>query len=212
MSRSEKFMSNVVKNLPEVSPEMENYWNSHPSEFQEFLAGLAGQSWRVVEGVVHFTVTSDGTTGPDWIRRLERSRHRLSDYAKDALLSPDFKSTNGVTTKIAVLPGKWFFKEEDRATASRIRDGARQRWKLVSPLADTACLIREKFSDRDLEAMGFAYIAVFHKPIRVYGCHVSGHPNLLASSRQGYGHWLDAFCGKPDSRWDRHGAFAFAEK
>lgn len=159
------------------------------------------------DGVIYFTVTSDGTTGPQWIERLLYGGKRIDDYAMGVLLSPGFKPTTGVTTRIAVLPGAWFFKEKDRATTSRIRSDAIQR-KLVRPNAETACLIREKFSDKDLCAMGFAYIVVCHKPIKIS----TGHPNLLSVSREGYGHRLGACCGKPDSIWDRHGGFAFAEQ
>ena len=200
------FVPNVVKNLPEVSPEMENYWNSHPKELQEFLAGLAGQDWQVWDGVIYFTVTSDGTTGPQWIERLKKKGKRVGDYAMGVLLSSDFKPTTGVTTKIAVLPSKLFFKEKNRATTSKILNLAR-RWKLIRPHAETTCLIRDKFSDKDIEAMGFVYIVVFHEPIKVS----TGHPNMLSASREGYGHLLDAVCGKPDRKWDRHGGFAFAE-
>jgi hypothetical protein len=207
----ERFVSNVVKKLPKVSPERERYWNSHPKELQEFLAGLE-RHWQVVDGVIYFTVTSDGTTGPQWIERLEKRGNRIGDYAKSALLSPDFKSTTGITTRMAVLPGEWFFREEKRATTSEIRDKARRQWKLATPAAETACLTRCKFSDKDLEAMGLVYIVVCHEPVRVYGCQILGHPNLLGPSRHGYGHWLDAYCGKPDSIWDRHGGFAFAEQ
>lgn len=162
-------------------------------------------------GVIHFTVTSDGTTGPQWIARLMSRGMRIGDYGMGALLSPDFKSTTSITTNMVVLPGEMFFKEEDRATTKRISDAAKGQWNAAEPHAETTCLAREKFSDEDLKAMGFVYIAVFHIPIRNYGCHVPGHPNILSVSRHGYGHWLDAFCGKPDQRWDRHGGFGFAE-
>lgn len=163
------------------------------------------------DGVIRFTVTSDGTTGPQWIVRLMKNGKRIGDYGMGCLLSPDFKPTTGITTKMVVLPGEMFFAEEDRASTSRIRSEAARRWKATNPNAETACLIREKFSDEELQAMGLVYIAVCHEPIKVYGCHVPGHPNILSVSRHGYGNWLDAFCGKPDRKWDRHGGFGFAE-
>lgn len=162
-------------------------------------------------GVIRFAVTSEGTTGPQWIERLLRNGKRIGDYGMSALLSPDFMPTIGITTNMVVLPGTMFFQEENRATTMQIREAARTQWNAISPNAEVACLIRERFSDKDLEAMGLVYIAVCHEPIRVYGCHVPGHPNILNVSRHGYGHWLDAFCGKPDQRWDRHGGFGFAE-
>src|SRR3989338_6914714 len=56
------------------------------------------RSWREEDGVIYFSVTSDGTTGEDWITRLESKGFRVGDYAKQVRRSPDFKPTSGVTT------------------------------------------------------------------------------------------------------------------
>ncbi|MEK7478188.1 MAG: hypothetical protein AAB645_02365, partial [Patescibacteria group bacterium] len=70
---------------------------------EKFLSGKLVVSeptctWREQDGVIYFSVTSDGTTGEDWIKRLEGNGFRVGDYAKQVLRSPDFKPTNGVTT------------------------------------------------------------------------------------------------------------------
>lgn len=43
------------------------------------------RSWREEDGVIYFSVTSDGTTGEDWITRLESKGFRVDDYAKQVL-------------------------------------------------------------------------------------------------------------------------------
>ncbi|MEK7606653.1 MAG: hypothetical protein AAB444_00415, partial [Patescibacteria group bacterium] len=72
-------------------------------------------SWREEDGVIYFSVTSDGTTGEDWIKRLEGNSFHIEDYAKQVLRSPDFKPTNGVTTEVAVLKCR-LFEDNDRIT------------------------------------------------------------------------------------------------
>lgn len=160
------------------------------------------RNWREQDGVIYLSVTSDGTTGPQWIERLEGKGFCLSDYAKSVLRSPDFKPTSGVTTEIAILKGM-LFEDNDRIT-KKIRAEADKR-KLTKPNAEVACLIRENFSDEEIEAMGLWWIVAMHEPIK----DSIGDPRLLDADRYGGGRWLCAYCGKPGSRWGRESGFAF---
>jgi len=158
--------------------------------------------WREQDGVIYFSVTSDGTTGEVWIKRLEGKGFRASNYAKSLLRSPDFKSTNGVTYEVAVLKGM-LFKDNDRIM-KKIRVEADKR-KLTKPNVEVACLIREKFTDKELEAMGLWWIVVMHEPIK----DSDGDPNLLDVNRNDNGQWLNAYYDNPDNRWNRDNGFAF---
>ena len=161
------------------------------------------RSWREEDGVIYFSVTSDGTTGEDWIKRLEGNGFRVGDYAKQVLRSPDFKPTNGVTTEVAVLKGM-LFEDNDRIT-KKIRAEADKR-KLSKPNAELACLIREKFTDKEIEAMGLWWIVAMHEPIN----DSDGDPGLLRADRYGGGRWLSACYGRPGYGWSRDSGFAFA--
>lgn len=161
------------------------------------------RSWREEDGVIYFSVTSDGTTGEDWIKHLEGNGFRVGDYAKQVLRSPDFKPTSGVTTEVAVLKGM-LFEDNDRIT-KKIRAEADKR-KLSKPNAELACLIREKFTDKEIEAMGLWWIVAMHEPIKDSG----GDPILLGAGRGGGGRWLGACGGGPGDGWGRGGGFAFA--
>ncbi|HEY4510707.1 MAG TPA: hypothetical protein VJJ73_02635 [Candidatus Paceibacterota bacterium] len=162
------------------------------------------RSWREEDGVIYFSVTSDGTTGEDWITRLKSKGFRVGDYdAKPVLRSPDFKPTNGVVTEVAVLKGM-LFMNNDRVTSNIRAEGALR--KLGKPEPELACLIRLKFRDVEIEAMGLTWIVAMHEPINDSG----GDPVLLCADRDGGGCWLRAYCGKPGSRWDRGDGFAFA--
>jgi hypothetical protein len=158
--------------------------------------------WHEQDGVIYFSVTSDGTTGEDWIPRLESKGFRVGDYAKQVLCSPDFKPTSGVTTEIAILKGMLF--EENNRITKNIRAEADKR-KLLKPNAEVACLIREKFTDKEIEAMGLTWIIAMHEPIN----DSDGAPALLNANRNGAGQWLGSCDDRPGRSWDREDGFAF---
>ncbi len=175
---------------------------------QKFLRGEVTvseppRSWREQDGVIYFKVTSDGTTGPEWIERLKNNGLRVSNFAKSLLRSPDFKPTSGVTTEVAVLKGTLFGGNE-RIT-KRIRIEANRR-KLTELNTEAACLIREKFTDWELEAMGLYWIIAMHEPIKDH----HGSPSLLYVNRYDGGRSLEAAYGHTDRGWSSEGGFAFA--
>ena len=161
------------------------------------------RSWREEDGIIYFSVTSDGTNGEEWIARLEAKGLRVSDWAKSVLRSSDFTPTSGVTTTIAVLKGS-LFEDNDRFT-KKIRAYAAKR-KFSAPNAEVACLIRAKFTDKEIEAMGLSWIITMHEPIKDSG----GCPSLLSARRYGCGSWLHADRGHPGRGWVRHRGFAFS--
>jgi len=204
MSLVLEFVSCVVKNLVNVPEDVMDAWVRNPKALQRALTdALSPRRWREEDGVIYFEVTSDGTTGPQWIERLEKKGFRFSKWAKDVLLSSDFKSTSGVTYRIAVLKGT-LFTNSDRITR-KIRAEAECR-KLEELPAEVACLIRKAFSDEELEAMGLWWIVVFHDPIN----DSDGDPRLLSARRGAVGHWLGACYGRPDVCWSPDYGFAFA--
>ena len=77
---------------------------------------------------------------------------------------------------------------------------------LTTPNAEVVCLIREKFSDQEIEAMGLWYIAAMHEPIK----DPVGDLHLLRVDRSDVGCWLRTSYGYPDTGWYRESAFAFA--
>jgi len=189
---------------------VEAVWNKLGGEegVEKFLSGKfvvqePGRRWREENRVIYFDVTSDGTTGPQWIELLEKKDFRLSDYTKSVLRSPDFKPTSGVKYALAVLKGT-LFTDSDRITR-KIRAEAERR-KLEKPGAEVACLIREMFSDEELETMGLWWIVVFHESIR----DSAGVPSLLSVDRVGAGRWLGACGAGPGVGWGSGLGFVFA--
>ncbi len=189
---------------------VEAVWNKLGGEegVARFLRGELTVSepalrWREQDGIIYFTLPpTDGTTGEDWIVRLQSKGFQIDDYVKSILQSKDFAPTNGITNEIAVLKGL-LFSDSDRITKN-IRTEA-YRLKFGKPNAEVACLIREVFTDKELEAMGLWWIVAMHEPIKDSG----GDPLLLSASRYDVGQRLFAHYGEPDDRWDRDSGFAF---
>ena len=161
------------------------------------------RSWREEDGVIYFSVTSDGRTGEEWIKRLGSKCFRVRDCAKDMLFSRDFKPTSGVTTKVVVLKGM-LFKDDDWIT-KKIRVEADKR-KLEKPNAEVACLIREAFTNEEITAMGLVWVVAMHEPIK----DSDGDPSILCANRGDGGCWLNACYDYYDYSWGRDYGFAFA--
>lgn len=169
----------------------------------EWILTGPAHNCREVDGVIYFSVISDGTTGKEWIVRLEKKGIRVSDYAKSLLLSKDFQSTNGILTEIAVLKGM-LFSDSDRITKN-IRDEAEHR-NFKKPNIEVACLIREKFTDKQLEDMGLYWIVVMHEPIK----DSNGDVSLLNLYWVGDDQWLGAISDEPGNKFSHGIGFAFA--
>lgn len=159
------------------------------------------RSWSEKDGVIYFTVTSDGTTGEQWIAKLEVGGKRVGNYAKQLLRSEKFKPTSGITYNVAVIKGE-VFSDNDRYT-SNIRAEAKRR-KFTTPPAELACLIRQKFPDADIEKMGLLWIVTLHEPIEDF----DGHPHLLGAHRLG-DYALSTYWDYPGCRWGRGYGLAF---
>lgn len=169
----------------------------------EWIITQPARSWSERDGVIYFSVESDGTTGEEWFAYLEKKGLRVSDYAKSVLRSQDFKPTSGVTTKVAVLKGE-LFSDDDRIT-KKIRAEADKR-KFEKPNAELACLIRKKFTDDDIKAMGLWWIVAMHEPIK----DSDGDRRLLAADRDDGGQWLSTTNDNPGRRRNLEFGFAFS--
>lgn len=166
------------------------------------LGLIPEKKWWEENGVIYFKVMSDGTTGEEWIHRLERQGFKLSKSAKDLLLSKDFKVTTGVVYTIAVLKGNLF--TDNNRIIKKIRSEAAKR-KLATPNAEVACLIREMFSDDEIKTMGFIWIVTFHKPIK----DSDGALRLLGTIHSGGNSWLNARYGNSEDSGSGDNDFAF---
>lgn len=166
----------------------------------ELMVSKKGHRWREYDGVICFSVTSDGATGEEWIERLENRGFHVGDSGKSVLRSRYFEPTNGIMTEVVVLKSV-LLKNQGPITTSKIRAEADKRGnslrKLVKPNAEIACLIREEFTDEEIEAMGLLVIAAMHEPIR----DSDGIPLILYASRRNGGYLFGAHYADPEDGW-----------
>jgi hypothetical protein len=66
--------------------------------FLSFSMSCSVHTWTEKDNVIRFSVTSDGTTGEQWITRLESKGFFISVYAKGVLRSEEFKPAVSPTT------------------------------------------------------------------------------------------------------------------
>lgn len=196
----------LVKNIMRQTGEVDPNKAVRLVNSGEWVVSKPPCSWAEKDGVMRFSVISDGTNGKDWVTRLRSKRFAVSDLAEKVLLSPDFKPTSGVTTEVAVLRGT-LFEEDDSRTTSEIFAEAERR-KLLRPNAEVACLIREKFADNEVRrAAGSMWgIVVMHEPINDF----AGDPYLLTVDCLHVSRYLIVYSGKPVDKWGRASGFAFA--
>lgn len=168
----------------------------------ELRISVTKPRWIEKEGIVYFQVTSDGTSGRDWISRLKRNLYEVDDYVECVLRSKYFKPTSGVTYEIAVLKGGLFIDKS--ISVQNIRKSGKA-YKFTTPSAEVACLIREKFSDRELKAMRLNNIATMHRPIK----DSYGNPLLLVTCGSIGGPGLCCNYEYSDSKMNRSNGFAF---
>lgn len=169
----------------------------------EMPAISTGQKWTERDNVIYFTLpATDGRTGKQWKKSLKSQGKRLSDAAEAVLDSDDFVPTTGVVYKVAAIRGT-FWTDAKRLTKNIEAEGASRGWVKLQP--EAVCLIREYFSDKELEAMGLWYIVGIHKPVEV-----DGRPHFLSARRIGDGRWLDALWAYPDGYWFYDSAFAWS--
>lgn len=160
------------------------------------------RSWREQDGVIYFTVTSNGKTGQEWLDYFKVKKTVVSNWAHDLLQSPNFQPTNGVTTEIAVLKGSLF--TNDGRVTKNIRVKA-NKYGLFKPNAEVACLIRDMFTDEKLKAMGLDWIVVMHELI----LDSIGDPDWLCALHSDGGS-LGVCDNNLDRIFDRKVGFAFA--
>lgn len=159
--------------------------------------------WIEKNGIIYFSLTSDGATGEEWISRLESKGIQLNFWTKKILRSKSFRPINGTIYKIAVLKGEYF--SDDGRITNNIRTEAKNK-KFITPNIEVVCLIRDKFTDKEIKAMGLTWIVnVMHNPT----IYVGVDPRFLGAFRD-IGHpWLCSSYGSPKDKWSRDFGFVF---
>ena len=127
----------------------------------ELFPICAQKDWIRIGGVFYFPVSSSGLSGQQWVQYFEDQKRRITSDVSEILLSENFEASNSIYY-IALIPGG-FFSDRNRVVRKIWREAKMRRFAL--PTLEAICLIREKFSNDDLEEMGFNRVIALHKPI-----------------------------------------------
>jgi len=174
------------------------------------------KKWYEEDGVIYFSVTSDGKTGQEWLKHFEKKNY-LNDYnmrSTQNLFFSKIKPTKGVTYELAVLRGKLF---SDRGRTNYEIGAKANNRKLTTPSMEIACLVRDKFTYGELEAMGLGWLVIMHKPIEVpdYGSCLASvydsayNASFLFSSSHGNVTFVRLFGKETSYAWDENHDFLF---
>ena len=169
-------------------------------EVVDFIRSGGVHDWREENGIIYFSIMSNGMTGQEWISYFISRGNPIMDSIKYFLLSEEFKPTKSVVTEIAVLKGESF--EDNQQALENIRKEA-IRHRFVPPSLESTCLIRKRFTGEKIKAMGFGGgIVVIHKTGDFQKLlPVVGVDNLYS---------ISTLIDKPDRKWGIKGyGFAF---
>lgn len=158
--------------------------------------------WTEKDGVIYLTLLSNGFTGPQWKDHFRQRGTELSKNAQAALDSPDFQASKAGTIKhIAIIKGETF---ADDKRITRVIHAKAVDLKFTTLDMESICLIRDTFSNKEINAMGLRWIVGMHDPVTI-----DGAPLLLTADARGYDPWLFTDFGNPVDRWTREDGFAF---
>ena len=150
------------------------------------------------DGLIYFSVTSDGTTGQEWVDRLKEKGFNLKNWVKDLLGIKNLRPTTGVTYDVVILRGKILGSITNSDIFSKANSHGLSR-----PNTEALCLIRDKFSDDDLEDLGLRFIVSISRNVLGH----ENYPELYFAGRHDIGRWM--ICDGRDSSFDRGCGFIF---
>jgi hypothetical protein len=159
--------------------------------------------WIEKDGVIYFTLISNGMTGEEWISYFKSMDFEIDDYAEAILRGKDFKPTKaGTFHNIAVLKGTLF--SDDERMVKKICAKANKNNMKKLPL-NVVCLIRDKFTDGEIKEMGLERILVMHEPLFP----LSNEPRVLCCTSNSYIYGLCGHLYSCSSRMFINEGFAF---
>jgi hypothetical protein len=215
LGQQANFHAALIKAAPrDIDPDVAREWEQNGEVLTKVLReALCPPSQFECNEHGHVVLTFDGLdlAGEQEIERLIAAGFRVSNWAKSCLTSTkkDGYDKNhhlvvGRQYNIVLMPTREIERDSDRTTDALRKHGI-EKYGYEKPLAGIAPRIRESVSDKQMEEMGFWYIAAPHDPIK----DSDGVPFVLYARRYGGGQWLGALWVRPGARWYGYGAFAF---
>lgn len=151
-------------------------------------------NWLDMDHSIVTSVLTDGTSGNDWIKRLENRNVILTESAKTIIKQKTFKPTKDIRFTLEILKGGQF---ENGFKLSDIKKFAKNQLLLV-PSIEIALLMREQILYNDMKEMGLDRIIIMHR---------SHKGRLLSLELDGYASMITTV--KTEGRWQKNDGFAF---
>jgi len=162
-------------------------------------------------GHILLTVTGLNLTGQQEIEQLAEVGFHTNDWAKSCLLSKKkdgydkiHRLVSGQQYNVALMP-TWEIDNIAERTTENLRKRGIEKYGYSKPLAGIAPLVRKTVSDKQMEKMGFMFIATPHNPIK----DSDGTMGVLTAYRFNDERRFVTRCGNFDYQWGDSGAFAF---
>jgi hypothetical protein len=138
---------------------------THDLVSRDVIARLRARDCYKHDGVWYATVTSNGWLGSQWFSWFVKQEIFIPLDVHDFLLSPNFKPTEGVTTKLAIVSGKYYPGGVSHDTCPDMEREI-DRLKLAPVNPEVACLLCMAFSIGEFQDVGFEHWFVMHAPMR----------------------------------------------
>jgi hypothetical protein len=167
--------------------------------------------WVEIDGVIHFTVESEGVTGKAWIQYFEATGVYINNRTRRMLSSDEFSPTEGLVTNIRLFRGEVFVNEERYESILR-EQVARQH--LLIPNLEQACLVHKALTVQILQEMQLGSVIAQYDLVRTSDMKSPEKDSELWQALSD-ALWrfrsrrFDAFSGKPISRFGLDVGFAF---
>jgi hypothetical protein len=144
------------------------------------------------DGLVRFSLTADGTSGPSWKVRLEKSGYLVKETKLSQIMfEPRHFKPTMITRELVILPGSAVSKGSGGVSVTEMYAEARRRG-FKRPNTEVGPLMRELFSKDDIAALELYSIFIGHKPIVDEGETGVYHCNFYMDDRAG-GKWMSVF-------------------
>ncbi len=150
-----------------------------------FLAGdNVNKNYREEDGVIYFPVIALGLTADDW---RERTRADISEYADPIFEMKQFSHPEGTVIELAIIKHTFDSKDMEYEEDLPVYEKAK-RLGLKKIRPEDACLIMEKFTEKDLIEMGFDWLLSVHGKA---WSEDNGNDTFLSISYAKGEYWLD---------------------
>jgi len=145
-------------------------------------------------------------SGQDWIKHFQVKGINIGHYVQMILIAGFMPSKKGTVYNLVIVKGELF--SDNNRTTSKIRENAYLSGMYKPENVEIACLVREMFTDEEIEKMGLYWIVTMHEPVTISG-RCSFLLGMDLRGRSSGKLWFNVYDDKSNNIWDRETGFVF---